>query len=133
MVLRFAPVLLAVGILLIPAPVSGQVGDQEEITTYDEVLSGMRCFENAVGDSECDYQVGDSLHFGVAGVGTPDGSIYFYSASFEGDYFAVVGIEHGCIVVRPGLSADLDRRIDLAFVSPRTGNVHRSVDSCAAD
>jgi hypothetical protein len=100
-------------------------------TTYDDVVTGMRCSENQSGDLECDYRVGQSLHFAIVAPGKPDGSIYFYSASFEGDYFAAVGISHGCVVVRPGKSASEGRQLDLAFVSPRSGRVYRSWQDCA--
>ena len=104
-------------------------------TTYDDVVAGMRCSQNRNGDLECDYRVGRSLHFAIVAPGKPDGSIYFYSASFEGDYFAVVSISpgHGCVVVRPGKSANQGRQLDLAFVSPRSGKVYRTWQDCAAD
>ena len=98
--------------------------------TYDQVVSGTKCFKNGVGDLECDYRVGQSLHFGVAGVGKPDASIYFYSASFEGDFFAVFGLSHGCVIVRPGRGASEVRQLDLAFVSPRNGQVYRTFELC---
>lgn len=102
-------------------------------TTYEDVVTGMRCYQNQMDDLECDYRVGRSLHFGIVAPGKPDGSIYFYSASFEGDYFAVVSISpgHGCVVVRPGKSATQERQLDLAFVSPRSGKVYRTWQDCA--
>lgn len=101
-------------------------------STYDDVVAGMRCTQNEGGNLECDYRVGRSLHFAIVAPGTPDGSIYFYSASFEGDYFAVVSISpgHGCVVVRPGKSADKGRQLDLAFVSPRSGKAYRTWQEC---
>ncbi|OFV94622.1 MAG: hypothetical protein A3H28_00485 [Acidobacteria bacterium RIFCSPLOWO2_02_FULL_61_28] len=101
-------------------------------TTYDDVAAGMRCFQNRQGDLECDYRVGRSLHFGIVAPGKPDASIYFYAASFEGDYFAVVGISHGCVIVRPGQRSTQARRLDLAFVSPRNGKVYRTWEDCGA-
>ncbi|MBI2817111.1 MAG: hypothetical protein HYX72_09245 [Acidobacteria bacterium] len=100
--------------------------------TYDDVTVGMRCWQNMSGDLECEYKVGQSLHFGIAGVGEPDASIYFYASSSKGDYFAVVGLSHKCVVVKPGLKAKEPRRIDLAFVSPRNGKVYHTWESCQA-
>jgi hypothetical protein len=99
-------------------------------TTYDDVVAGKRCSQNPIGDLECNYRVGRSLHFAIVAPGRPDGSIYFYAASFEGDYFAVIGMSHGCVVVRPGQGASEARRLDLAFVSPRNGKVYRTWQDC---
>ncbi len=101
-------------------------------TTYDLVLAGMRCSRNSRGDLECEYRVGRSLHFTVVAPGKPDGSIYFYSASIQGDYFAVVSISNGCVVVRPGQTAGKGRQTDLAFVSTRDGKVYRTARDCSA-
>jgi hypothetical protein len=118
--------LLVVAALLGGAPAtSGQAA-----TTYDYTKAGMNCAQNSAGDMECNYHVGRSLHFGIAGVGKPDASIYFYSASFEGDYFAVMGLSHGCVVVRPGKALGQKRAADLAFVSPRNGKVYASWQAC---
>ena len=116
-------------VALLAWPSSHQVIQNK--TTYDDVVAGMRCSENQLGDLACDYRVGRSLHFEIVGVGEPDGSIYFYAASFEGDYFAVVGLSHGCVIVRPGQSAARTRQAaDLAFVSPRNGKVYRKWEDC---
>jgi hypothetical protein len=104
----------------------------ETVTTHADVTTGMKCAPNSRGDMECDYRVGRSLHFGVVGVGKPDASIYFYSASFEGDYFAVVGLSHGCVIVRPGKALGQARTTDLAFVSPQNGMVYRDWQACDA-
>jgi len=100
-------------------------------STYDDVVAAMRCSQNRNGDLECEYRVGRSLHFAIVAPGKPDGSIYFYSASFEGDYFAVVSLSHGCVVVRPGKSASQARQVDLAFVSSSNGKVYRTNQDCA--
>ena len=102
----------------------------QSVTTHDAVTAGVKCAPNSRGDMECDYRVGRSLHFGVVGVGKPDASIYFYSASFEGDYFAVMGLSHGCVIVRPGQALGESRAADLAFVSPRNGKVYPTWQAC---
>lgn len=110
--------------------VIGATGAAQGRTTLQAVTSGMKCNQNSAGDMECDYRVGRSLHFGIVAVGKPDASIYFYSASFEGDYFAVLSLSHGCVIVRPGQAVPLARRVDLAFVSPRNGHVYSTWEAC---
>ena len=118
------------------------VSAQEARQTYDAAVSGMNCQQNSLGDMECNYRVGRSLHFAIAGVGRKDASIYFYEASMNGDYFALLGLSHGCVVVRPGmdrqappgtskLEQDWNRLSDLAFVSPQNGRVYRTWETCA--
>ena len=124
--------LLAV-VALLAAPPSCVTAQGQ--TTYEDVVAGMRCSQNRSGDLECDYRVGRSLHFGIVAPGKPDGSVYFYSSSFEGEYFAVVSIAsgHGCVVVRPGKGAGQGRQLDLAFVSPRSGKVYRTKQECESE
>jgi len=100
-------------------------------TTYDLVVAGMRCSQNSRGDLECDYRVGRSLYFTIVAPGKPDGSIYFYSASVQSDYFAVVSLSNGCVIVRPGQSSGEKRQVDLAFVSTRNGKVYRTARDCS--
>lgn len=121
--------LIAAGIFLFPPTI--QV--PQDRSTYNEVIGGMRSFNNSRGDLEYDFRVGNSLHFGIVRPDTPnapisDASIYFYSASFEGDYFAVVSLSDGCVVVRPGQSSSLAKRADLAFVSIRNSKVFRTLE-----
>ena len=100
-------------------------------TTYADVVAGMKCTQSLSGGHlECDYRVGRSLHFAIVAPGKPDSSIYFYSASVKGDYFAVLGLLHGCVIVRPGQGASQAHQRDLAFVSPRNGKVYRTWQDC---
>jgi len=108
------------------------VSAQEARQTYDATVSGMNCQQNSLGDMECNYHIGRSLHFAIAGVGHKDASIYFYEASIKGDYFALVGVGHGCVVVKPGMAFPATQRVfDLAFVSPKNGRVYRTWEACA--
>ena len=91
----------------------------------------MNCRQNQQSDRECNYRVGRSLHFGIAGVGRKDASIYFYEASKTGDYFALFGLSDGCVVVKPGLALPVLQRVDLTFVSPKNGRVYRTWESCS--
>ena len=125
---RLVALLIITAFLVYPSS-NGAIQDR---TTYDDVASGMRHFQNKLGDLEYEYRVGRSLHFGIVRPGKPDRSIYFYAASFEGDYFAVVNISADCVVVRPGQTASAAKRADLAFVSTRNGKVYRTLEDCSA-
>lgn len=120
---------LLCSLLVIMWPLSF-AAQQPQFKTYDDVVRGMTCKQNSVGDMECEYRVGRSLHFIIAGVGEEDAGISFHSSSFEGDYYASFGILHGCVIVKPGKTQN--RIFDMAFVSPRTGKVFRDWESCGA-
>lgn len=107
------------------------VSAQQVRRTYDVVVSGMNCHQNLSDDLECNYRVGRSLHFGIAGVGEKDASIYFYEAAMNGDYSALFGLSHGCVVVKPGLALPENQRLDLAFVSPKNGRVYQTWETCS--
>ena len=60
-----------------------------------------------------------------------DAGITFMSSSFEGDYYATVGMMHGCVIVKPGKTLSYPGALlDFAFVSPRTGKVYTDWVSC---
>ena len=101
---------------------------QVSASTFDATVAGMKCEQNPVDSLECDYRVGKSLHFGVIGVGDPDAAITFYSVSMDGDYYASVGVAHGCVVVKPGKLTALGA--GFAFVSPRDGKVYHDWQTC---
>jgi hypothetical protein len=96
-------------------------------STYDAVVRGMSCKQQATGQLDCDYSVGHSLRFAIMGVGQPDAGITFFKVDFDGDYYATVGVLHGCVIVKPA-RGDL---LSLAFVSPQNGRVYRDWPSCA--
>ena len=97
-------------------------------STFDAVVAGTRCEQNPMGSLECNYRVGKALKFGVVGVGDADAAITFYAVSFDGDYYASVGVAHGCVIVKPGKVTDLGA--GFAFVSPRNGKVYHDWQSC---
>jgi hypothetical protein len=110
---------------------------QPRLTTYDAVVSGKACNNGKVeaGQWDCDYHVGKSLRFTIAGVGTPDAGIVFNKSDIDGDYYAAFGTQHGCIIVWPGGTtnkANPQGVMDNAFVSPRNGNVYRDWRTCAS-
>ena len=104
-------------------------GEGAPASTREAVVAGMKCEQNTFGSMECEYQVGRSLHFAVVGVGDEDAAITFYAASFDGDYYARVGVQHGCVIVKPGQAAK-GSVTGFAFVSPRNGKVYDDWVSC---
>jgi hypothetical protein len=81
---------------------------------------------------DCRYKVGKDLEFTIAGIGQPDTGVTFVKSSFEGDFYASFGIQHGCVIVKRGQKAVTsqelsgpDSAFDFAFVSPKNGKVYR--------
>jgi hypothetical protein len=105
---------------------------QIRATTYDAVVKGRTCTKGKVeaGQQDCEYVVGKGLRFSIAGVGAPDAGIVFSKSDIEGDYYAVYGLQTGCVAVWPG-KANNATPLDLAFVSPRSGNVYRDWKTCS--
>src|SRR5581483_3835984 len=101
---------------------------------YDAVLARKTCHARGTEQAlSCEYRVGNDLHFSIDGIGDPDTGITFLHSSFEGDYFASVGVMHGCVVVKHGkktLPNPLDVVADFAFVSPKNGKVYRNWKQC---
>lgn len=98
--------------------------------TYDAVVRGMVCTQQPNGQLDCEYKVGRSLRFAIAGVGQDDAAITFFKVDFDGDYYASVGVLHGCVVVKPS-HPTVEEGIQLAFVSPRNGKVYKDWRSCS--
>ena len=119
---------LAVALSLVVLPVSaGQ-------SVYDTVRSGKNCrvSSDPPGSTECEYAVGNGLHFLINGVGQPDWGIAFYKSSVDDDFYGSFSSLHECIGVyrgRKGL-ASLDALEDDAFVSPKNGKVYRTREEC---
>jgi hypothetical protein len=77
---------------------------------------------------DCDYKVGKSLRFSVAGVGQQDVVINFIKVDSDQDYIASIAPLHGCIVVR---ATRTDSTTSVAFVSPQDGKIYRNWNTCA--
>jgi hypothetical protein len=102
---------------------------------YDLVLAGKDCKAGKTMQTlSCEYRVGTDLRFSIDGIGDPDTGISFLRSSFDGDYFATVGVMHGCVIVKHGektLPEYLTPSMaDLAFVSPKNGKVYRTWQEC---
>jgi hypothetical protein len=112
----------------IPLELTAQKADKPN-PTYDAVLKGMSCKQRQGGEMDCEYEVGKSLHFAIAGVGQPDAAITFFKVDHEDDYYAGVTALHGCVVVKP-VKVTADSVANFAFVSPQTGKAYRDWQSC---
>lgn len=96
-------------------------------STFDVVLKSKKCEIGRNQQTTCEFRLGNSLHFAIAGVGQSDASIVFMKSDFEGDYYASFALSHQCVIVFPkGV-------LDLAFVSPRTGKVYRTWPECRGE
>ncbi len=60
----------------------------------------------------------------------PDTGINFYASSLEGDYYASVGVLHGCITVTPGKLSEGKEDGGYAFISPKNDKVYKDWRSC---
>ena len=113
---------------------TGLASAQEPNKVMEAVEAGMNCKQSSIGhDLECDYHVGRDLHFAIAGVGQSDAGISFFKVDWDGDYYAGVGVQHGCVVVQEGKRLlDKEGTIlpDYAFVSPVTGKVYGTWQEC---
>jgi hypothetical protein len=108
---------------------------QTRQSIYDLVLAGKNCKAGKTMQTlSCEYRVGTDLHFSIDGIGDDDTGISFLRSSFEGDYFATVGVMHGCVIVKHGnktVPDDLSVLMsDFAFVSPKNGKVYRNWQDC---
>jgi hypothetical protein len=122
----------ALPLLVATEPISAQ----SPTRVYDAVVRGMECKQQQTGMLECNYRVGKSLHFAIAGVGGPEAGVTFFKVDWDGDYYATFGVQHGCVVVKEGqqslnrLPKDGAALPEMAFVSPRTGKVYRTWPAC---
>ena len=107
--------------------------------TYEAVVKGMSCKQQtslSVTQLDCEYRVGRSLEFIIAAVGQRDAAITVVrSSGYEADYYASIGVAHGCVIVKPGTLAReaASRRgmdADMAFVSPKNGKVYKFWQDC---
>lgn len=88
----------------------------------------MSCRQVSSGRLDCDYRVGDGLHFQVAGVGQVDVVVNFVRIDSASGWVAGVAPLHGCVIVRPARVTDSTSRS--AFVSPQDGKVYRNWNTC---
>lgn len=127
---------LALAALALPMSLAAQTQQANASTptvpnkTYDAIIHGMSCKQQSSGRMDCEYRVGKSLRFTIAGVGQPDVVVNFFKVDVDEDFYASVAPLHGCVVVRPA-SARSDSTTQIAFVSPQDGKIYRNWNTCA--
>lgn len=121
-------------LFVVPAPLLLSAGEK---STYDIVISGRSCGGTRPREITCEYRVGKDLHFTIDGIGGAWTDITFIRSDYHGDFFGSYGLGHGCVIVKRGTKNWNDQYcggpgspVDFAFVSTKTGNVHRSWESC---
>lgn len=129
--------LFAIFVLLVSTSLGSARAIQPPSTTYNVVEKARVCAPSAADPRQldCDFRVGKSLHFAIAGVGLADAGIAFSKSDIDGDYYAAFGLEHHCVIIWPGATTIKQapaRWADLAFVSPVNGKVYRDWPSCFA-
>lgn len=97
---------------------------------YELVVSSQKCMSSR-NQIQCDYKIGRSLFVQIVGVGLPEVAITTYQADDQGDYYASIGMLHGCVIVKPGEQTAPEQWTNLAFISPRNGKVYRDWRECA--
>ena len=128
-VLRFAVILFLP--IATPTQARAQAVPQAQVRnpTYDVTIEGMSCRQQPSGRLDCEYRVGGSLRFVIAGVGQDDVAVSFFRVDSIGDYYAGYAALHGCVVIKPTRQVR-DSVASFAFVSPRDGKVYRSWQNC---
>lgn len=101
-------------------------------TVYEAVLKGKTCkYEESSQSVDCEYKVGTGLHFLIEGLGQRDTGITFLKSSADEDFFASLGLLHGCVIVARGKKGEGIADVpEFAFVSPRNGKVYKSWEEC---
>ena len=106
---------------------------QAEISVYELTLKGKQCQENSEQSLACEYRIGKTLHISIDGIGQADAGITFMKSDFDGDFYAAVGVLHGCVIVKHNLKhLPLQNAFDFAFISPRTGKVYATWQECGS-
>lgn len=101
----------------------------ESPRAVDVVVAGQKCESNR-NQIQCDYKIGRSLVVQIVGVGLPEVAITTYQTDDKGDYYASVGMLHGCVIIKPGDKSPSEGWQNLAFISPKNGRVYRDWRLC---
>jgi hypothetical protein len=120
-------------LLLVALACSSRPTDAQ--TAFQAATTGARCTQNAQGSRSCRYEIGSSLVISIAAVGESDAGVSFLKSDFNGDFYARMAVQHRCVIVSGGTKApEATKALDgyLAFISPRTGLVYRTWESCEA-
>jgi hypothetical protein len=114
--------LAAITTLVVTAPPNSEL--------FQRVQAAQKCRTQADNPNQmdCEFDLG-SLHFGIAGVGTPDAGVAIYKADWDSEYFLKWGLQHGCFIVSWG-SSTRKSPFEAVFISPVTGGVYGDWPSC---
>lgn len=96
--------------------------------TYENTVKGKKCSEKQNQQIECDYKIGNDLNITISGIGQTDTGITFMKSNYDGDFYATYALLHSCIIIKPGKK--IEKFMDYAFISPRTGKVFKTWQSC---
>ena len=116
---------------LTPLPAHAETSVYE---VYELTLKGKQCQETSSQQLGCEYRIGKTLYISIDGIGRTDTGITFMKSDVNGDFYASIGVLHGCVIVKRN-PPDLDPPFtsDYAFISPRSGKVYRTWTECGAD
>ena len=135
----FRAPLVALAIIALVLYPSGFCLAQNLGRVVNAVVAGMTCKQTnqalASPRLDCDYRVGNDLHFQILGVGQPDATVKVLRADSKGDYYLSVGGLHTCVVVEEGDKTYGPRTAparfpQFAFVSPKNGKVYSDWSTC---
>ena len=104
-----------------------------ETSVYELTLKGKQCKESDTQVLGCEYRIGKTLHIGIDGIGQTDTGITFMKSDIDGDFYASVGVLHGCVIVKRNYRDHVGPLLfNITFISPRTGKVYRTWQECEA-
>jgi hypothetical protein len=106
---------------------------QAETSVYDLTLKGKQCQEDSRQVLEREYRIGKTLHIAITGIGQTDTAITFLKSDVNGDFYAAIGMRHGCVIVKrnPDLF-NLANALEFAFISPHSGKIYKTWQECGA-
>lgn len=96
--------------------------------TFEKLAKGKSCNTGSNQKIDCNYKIGSSFWLQIIGVGEPDATIVFMKSDYQGAYHARIGKIHACVIVQPKFKAE--NVLDVAFISPKTGKIYKTVDDC---
>ena len=106
---------------------------QAETSVYELALNGKQCQEYSGQLLECEYRIGKTLYIAITGIGQTDTAITFLKSDENGDFYASIGMRHGCVIVKrnPDLP-NLANAFEFAFISPHSGKIYKTWQECGA-
>jgi hypothetical protein len=126
--IRPSILIVLIGLLWLP-----DLPAQAETSVYELALKGKQCQEDSRQVLECEYRIGKTLHITITGIGQTDTAIAFLKSDENGDFYAAIGMRHGCVIVKPNPDLpNLANAFEFAFISPRSGKIYKTWQECEA-